>query len=233
MPRIAVIEDDPDLQTVLQFNLRAAGHEPLPATAGASGLALVRQRQPELVVLDVMLPDLNGIQVCRALKADARTAAIPVLMLTAKGMEDDRIAGLQAGADDYVVKPFSVRELLLRVAALLRRTQLVTAASGICVGALFIDRDAHRASVDGAAIELTALEFKLLWTLAERRERVQTRAQLVEAVWGAGADVDDRAVDTQVKRLRERIGSAACLVQTVRGAGYRLSIDAAQPTQPA
>src|SRR5262245_36977312 len=174
MPTILVIEDEIDLQHVLEYNLQQAGYEVLGALRGKEGLRLAAERSPQLVLLDLMLPDLPGTQVCRMLKADPRTAAIPVLMLTARGEEADRIVGFELGADDYVVKPFSVRELLLRIQAVLRRAQPlepIPAPSVITFGRLRIDRDAPRVEVDDREVALTALELKLLCTLYERRNR--------------------------------------------------------------
>ncbi len=224
MPRVLVIEDEGDLAEVLRYNLAAAGFEVAIASRGADGLRLASERIPDLVLLDLMLPDLPGTEVCRSLKADARTRRVPVIMLTARGEEIDRVVGFELGADDYVVKPFSVRELLLRAQAVLRRTAAATASDPVLVefGALRLDRAAHRAWVDGRELELTALEFRLLTTLLDRRDRVQTRARLLDDVWGITADVTTRTVDTHVKRLREKLGRAGDYIETVRGVGYRL-----------
>ena len=225
MARILVIEDERDLQKVLEFNLTQAGHEVLTSLGGRSGLQLARERHPDVVVLDLMLPDLAGTEVCRALKRDPQTRDIAVMMLTAKGEEVDRIVGFELGADDYVVKPFSVRELLLRIDAIVRRRakpEQVTERP-LEFGRLRIDRDAHRVWVDEHEIELTALEFKLLVTLFERKNRVQSRSSLLSDVWGIEADVATRTVDTHVKRLREKLGSAGEYVETVRGVGYRFA----------
>ena len=224
MARILVIEDEHDLQKVLDYNLRRAGHEALAALRGEEGLQLARKSRPDLILLDLMLPDLAGTEVCRALKRDAHTKAIPVLMLTAKGEEIDRVVGFELGADDYVVKPFSVRELLLRIDAILRRSHSEPAAPTLVeFGALRIDTAAHRTWVDGAEVELTALEFKLLCVLYERRNRVQTREVLLDDVWGISAEITTRTVDTHVKRLREKLGEAGRYVETVRGVGYRFA----------
>ncbi|MBX7097092.1 MAG: winged helix-turn-helix domain-containing protein [Myxococcaceae bacterium] len=222
MARILVIEDERDLQRVLDFNLRQAGHEVLSALKGQEGLALAREKLPDLVLLDLMLPDLSGTEVCKALKRDPRTSGIRVLMLTARGEEVDRVVGFELGADDYVVKPFSVRELLLRIDVILRRgASEQPGKAAIDFGSLKVDREAHRAWVAGAEIELTPLEFKLLVTLFERKNRVQSRAALLDDVWGIQADVTTRTVDTHVKRLREKLGAAGDYVETVRGIGYR------------
>jgi two-component system phosphate regulon response regulator PhoB len=228
MPRVLIIEDETDLRELLQYNLKAAGYDVLIATDGATGLALARDHRPELVMLDIMLPDTSGLEVCRAIKSQPETRDTQVMMVTAKGEEIDRVVGFELGADDYVVKPFSTRELLLRVQAVLRRRQVAAAAGAdgsgsgaIHFGCLVMDRDAHRAFVAGVEVQLTALEFKLLGTLYDRRDRVQTRGSLLEDVWGASSDMATRTVDTHVKRLREKLGAAGDYIETVRGVGYR------------
>lgn len=224
MARILVIEDERDLQQVLAYNLRREGHEVFQALEGAEGLRAARAHKPELVLLDLMLPDLPGTEVCKALKAEAATREIPVLMLTAKGEEIDRVLGFELGAEDYVVKPFSVRELLLRIQAILRRFQGSRSSEPeeiVVFGCLRIDTAAHRTWVEDQEIQLTAIEFRLLGMLYERRNRVQTRASLLEDVWGLQADTETRTVDTHVKRLREKLGAAETYIETVRGVGYR------------
>ncbi len=224
MARILVVEDEQDLQKVLEYNLRQAGHEPVSTMRGKDVLDLVRARRPDVVLLDLMLPDIAGTEVCRALKADAATRGIPVVMLTARGEEIDRVVGFELGADDYVVKPFSVRELLLRIQAVLRRgvQEPVEEVEGrVQFGCLTFDRAAHRAWVEREEVELTALEFKLLVTLYDRRDRVQSRATLLDDVWGITADITTRTVDTHVKRLREKLDGARDYIETVRGVGYR------------
>ncbi|MBI4955304.1 MAG: winged helix-turn-helix domain-containing protein [Myxococcales bacterium] len=227
MARILIVEDERDLARVLEFNLRQAGHEVTTCGRGREGLERARAERPALVLLDLMLPDLPGTEVCKALRADPRTRAMGIVFLTAKGEEIDRVVGFELGADDYVVKPFSVRELLLRVEAVLRRGRPpeggAAAEPPVEFGRLRIDRAAHRAWVDGVEVELTALEFKLLTTLYERKDRVQSRASLLSDVWGIEADVTTRTVDTHVKRLREKLGAAADYVETVRGVGYRFA----------
>jgi two-component system phosphate regulon response regulator PhoB len=230
MARILVIEDEADLQKVLEFNLKQAGHEVLSALRARDGLQLARERSPELILLDLMLPDLAGTEVCKLLKREPPTKDIPVVMLTARGEEIDRIVGLELGADDYVVKPFSVRELLLRIDAVLRRAASAPPAqAAIVFGSLRIDREAHRAWVEEHEVELTALEFKLLVTLYDRKNRVQSRSSLLDDVWGIQADVTTRTVDTHVKRLREKLGAAGDYVETVRGVGYRFAEAPAGP----
>ncbi len=224
MPKIVVIEDETDIQNVLSFNLSHQGHTVYCASTGADGLRLVREHKPDLVLLDLMLPDTSGLDVCRALRADASTKAVPVMMLTARGEEIDRVVGFEIGADDYVVKPFSVRELMLRVQVRLRRgTAESSPEPFLHFGVLRIDRAAHRVWVDSAETELTALEFKLLVTLFDRKNRVQTRSALLADVWGIEADITTRTVDTHVKRLREKLAKAGEYVETVRGVGYRFT----------
>ncbi len=222
MAKVLVIEDEPDLQQVLGYNLSQAGHEVLSAERGAEGLRLAREQHPDLVLLDLMLPDISGSEVCRQLKESPETRGIPVMMLTARGEESDRVKGFEVGADDYVVKPFSVREVLLRIQAILRRSRDPGPPDGVVdFGVLRIDRGAHRAWVEGSEIELTALEFRLLLTLYDRRNRVQSRSTLLDDVWGIQADITTRTVDTHVKRLREKLEAARDYIETVRGVGYR------------
>ncbi len=224
MARILVIEDEADIQQVLDYNLREKGHKVFIAGCGDEGLRIAREKRPDLVLLDLMLPDIPGTEICKTLKTDPATRNAQVVMLTAKGEEIDRVVGFELGADDYVTKPFSVRELLLRIQAILRRSQgEQEAASTFQFGRLRVDREAHRVWADEAELDLTALEFKLLVTLYDRRNRVQTRAALLSDVWGIDADITTRTVDTHVKRLREKLGSAGNYIETVRGVGYRFS----------
>jgi two-component system phosphate regulon response regulator PhoB len=224
MAKVLVVEDESDLQAVLEYNLRQAGHEPIAVTRGREAIQTAQELRPDLVLLDLMLPDISGTDVCKALKEDPATRHIPVVVLTARGEEIDRVVGFELGADDYVVKPFSVRELLLRIQAILRRgtaQETAGAAERVQFGCLSIDSAAHRVWVSGKEIELTALEFKLLVTLYQRRDRVQTRASLLDDVWGMRSDITTRTVDTHVKRLREKLEEAREYVETVRGVGYR------------
>jgi two-component system phosphate regulon response regulator PhoB len=219
-----VIEDEPDIQQILEYNLREKGHKVFIAGKGEEGLRIAREKRPDLVLLDLMLPDIPGTEICKALKSDPTLRNTQVVMLTAKGEEIDRVVGFELGADDYVVKPFSVRELLLRVAAILRRSQgEQEAAPGFQFGSLRVDREAHRVWAKDTELELTALEFKLLVTLFDRKNRVQTRAALLSDVWGIDADITTRTVDTHVKRLREKLGEAGIYIETVRGVGYRFA----------
>jgi len=224
VPSVLLVDDERDLLSVLDFNLRAAGFETILATTGEQALLHLRRRVPDLVLLDLMLPDLPGTEVCRQIKADPRTKHVPVVMLTARGEEVDRVVGFELGADDYVTKPFSVRELVLRLKAVLRRGTGGRAAERPpeSVGPIRVDLEAHRAFVDGAEIQLTPLEFKLLTTFMARLGRVQSREQLLEDVWEMSSEIETRTVDTHVKRLREKLGSGRDLLETVRGIGYRL-----------
>jgi two-component system phosphate regulon response regulator PhoB len=227
MARILVIEDEADIRQVLTYNLKLEGHEVADAESGQAGLAMAQEKRPDLVLLDIMLPDVSGLEICRKLKSDASLRAVPVIMLTARSEEIDRVVGFELGADDYVVKPFSVRELVLRIAAVLRRAQ-APAASGestgeIRFGRLRVDPGAHRAWVDGQEVVLTVLEMRLLCTLYQRRGRVQSRGALLDDVWDANPENVTRTVDTHVKRLREKLGTAGAYLETVRGVGYRFT----------
>ncbi len=224
MPSVLVVDDEQDLLSLLDFNLRGAGFETLLTTTGEEALSLLRRRVPDIVVLDLMLPDIPGTEVCRQMKADPRTRHVPVVMLTAKGEEVDRVVGFELGADDYVTKPFSVRELVLRLKSVLRRAGAAAGAERAprSIGPISVDVDAHRCFVDEVEVQLTALEFRLLTTLMARPGRVQSREQLLEDVWEMSSEVETRTVDTHVKRLREKLGSGRNLLQTVRGVGYRL-----------
>jgi two-component system phosphate regulon response regulator PhoB len=221
MARILVVEDETDLQQVLEYNLRQAGHEVFLATRGAEALRIAKEQRPELVLLDLMLPDMMGTDVCRILKQAPETQGTAIVMATAKGEEIDRVVGFELGADDYVVKPFSVRVLLLRINAVLRRNDAPKSDTSIEFGALKIDRAAHRVWIRGDEVDFTPLEFRLLVTLYERKNRVQTRASLLDDVWDIQAELTTRTVDTHVKRLREKLGPARDYVETVRGVGYR------------
>jgi two-component system phosphate regulon response regulator PhoB len=222
MARVLVIEDEADLREVLDYNLSKEGHRVSLVSTGAEGLRAAKEQQPELILLDLMLPDMSGTAVCKTLKKDPVTRDVRVIMVTAKGEEIDRVVGFELGADDYVVKPFSVRELLLRVGAVLRRKDSAT-TDFVEFGDLRIDPAAHRAWVAGAELQLTTLEFKLLLTLYERKNRVQTRSVLLNDIWGIEADITTRTVDTHVKRLREKLKGVGRYIETVRGVGYRFT----------
>lgn len=221
--RILVVEDEKDVVDLLSLNLRKAGGFVVSsASDGATGLTKARDEKPDFIILDLMLPKLSGLEVCKILKTDAATRQIPVLMLTAKAEEIDRIVGLELGADDYVVKPFSPREIILRIKAILRRGDGKDTDQRLTAGAITIDPARHQVSVNGKAVNLTSLEFKLLRTLMQRRGRVQERDRLLNEVWGYESVIDTRTVDTHVRRLREKLGKAGDIVETVRGFGYRL-----------
>ena len=228
---VLVIEDEVDLATTLEYNLKSEGFQVRVAHDGKHGLAAATTEPvPDVVVLDLMLPDLSGVEICRRLREQERTRELPVIMCTAKGEEIDRVVGFEVGADDYVVKPFSVRELILRVRALLRRVQRADGEPSIVrFGRLKIDRDAHRTWVDDLEIALTALEFRLLHAFLSRRGRVQSRDALLDDVWGMDADVTTRTVDTHVKRLREKLGEAGAYIETLRGVGYRFKSEPDEP----
>jgi two-component system phosphate regulon response regulator PhoB len=224
MARILIIEDEQDLAGLVEYNLRAAGFETETAGTGASGLAKARARVPDLLLLDLMLPDLAGSEVLRLLKSDPELRKVSVIIVSARGQESDRVQGLELGADDYVVKPFSVRELMLRVKSVLRRSDLEEEpAAQLSVGDIQLDTSRHQVRVKGQEVVLTALEFRLLRTLLERADRVQTREVLLSDVWGIQAEIHTRTVDTHIKRLREKLGPAGDIIETVRGVGYKLS----------
>lgn len=225
---ILIVEDEEDLAAALEYSLAAEGFEVRVAHRAVDALAAaLAEPVPALVLLDVMLPDLSGVEICRRLRQDPRTAGVAVVMLTARGAEIDRVVGFEVGADDYVVKPFSVRELTLRIRAVLRRAAPPTAAAEALVfGPIRLDEASHRVWVEGEEVTLTALEFRLLAALLRRRGRVQSRSTLLEDVWDMRGDVPTRTVDTHVKRLRQKLGSAGCLIETLRGVGYRLSQEA-------
>lgn len=221
---ILIVDDEPDLVVTLDYNLRKEGYETRTAATGAQALeAALQSPLPDLVLLDLMLPDMSGNQICRQLRSDPKTQHIPVVMLTAKGEEIDRVVGFEMGADDYVIKPFSVRELVLRLQAVLRRTDVQDPATSesIVFGDLLVDPGSHRVQVGGQDVSLTALEFRLLHCFVSRKGRVQTRDVLLSEVWGIDAEQTTRTVDTHVKRLREKLGSAGAYIETLRGVGYR------------
>lgn len=220
---ILIVEDEEDLLGTLEYNLQREGYQTRTAVNGREALEeAFREPVPDMVLLDLMLPDISGTEVCRRLREEPNTRDVLVLMLTAKGEEIDRVVGFEVGADDYVPKPFSMRELMLRVRALLRRRQQEPGeVEQIHFGRLRVDLEGHRIWVDEEPVDLTALEFRLLTTLLERRGRVQTRSILLDDVWGIQAHVTTRTVDTHVKRLREKLGEAGDYIETVRGVGYR------------
>jgi DNA-binding response OmpR family regulator len=221
-PKILVVDDEPEAVELLDFNLRQAGYAVTTAGDGAEALKKARTQSPDMIVLDVMLPEMDGFEICKSLRLDSATAKIPIIMLTAKAAEIDRVLGLELGADDYLTKPFSPRELLLRIKKILARgLPAEKPREQMRFGDLVIDLPRHLASWKGKTIELTATEFKLLTTLAQRAGRVQSRDQLLRDVWEYDSLIDTRTVDTHMRRLREKLGPASRHLDTVRGVGYR------------
>ena len=223
--RVLVVDDEPDVRMLLRTNLRAAGFDVLEAANGAEGLAMAKHEVPSVIILDLMMPEMNGIEVCRALRRHPPTSRIPVLMLTAKTSEEDKVVGFEVGADDYVTKPFSPRELVLRVRAVARRKPDQGSAKPIPAraGLIAMDRAEMTATIGGKKLKLTSTEFRLLELLVRRAGSIQSRDTLLSEVWGYQANLDTRTVDTHVRRLREKLGRAGRLVETVRGSGYRLN----------
>jgi two-component system phosphate regulon response regulator PhoB len=224
MPQtVLVIDDERDLLDLIAHHLKAAGFDVLTAARGSEGARLAAEKHPDLILLDIMLPDVQGTDVLRKLRQDAATASIPVIFLTARGEEVDRVVGFELGADDYVVKPFSPRELTLRVKALLRRATPDEPGAGKIVqrGGIRLDRGRHEVTVDGETLDLTPTEFNLLAFFMDRPGRVLNREALLDNVWGSDVFVTDRTVDTHVKRLRSKLGAGADAIETVRGVGYR------------
>ena len=226
---ILIVDDEKDLVETLAYNLRQSGFDTCCAYTGGEAVRMTRQsRPPDLVLLDLMLPDILGTDVCRMIRENPHTRELPVLMLTARGEASDRISGLEYGADDYVVKPFSVRELILRIEAILRRRSNAEEKSRtIALGALTIDLDARKAALDGEPLTLSSLEWRLLSFLLENRGRAHSRAELLNKVWDIQANVQTRTVDVHVKRLRDKLGEAGRCIRTVRGFGYRFDPDEA------
>jgi phosphate regulon transcriptional regulator PhoB len=224
--RVLIVEDEPDIRDLLAFHLEREGYDVTRARTGADALRQVRARPPDLILLDLMLPELGGLDVCRRLRQDPRTASVPIVMLTARGEEVDRILGLELGADDYIVKPFSPKEVVARVRAVLRRAGARDGAAPVVSGRLVIDPDRHTVQVDAAAIELTPKEFDLLRALAEARGRVLSREFLLDRVWGyaSAGEIESRTVDVHVRRLRVKLGDEGQRITTVKGVGYRLEV---------
>ncbi|MBA3341659.1 MAG: response regulator [Gemmatimonadaceae bacterium] len=229
--RVLVVDDEPDIVALVAYHLAKAGYRVVTAATGAEAIDQVKREHPALVVLDLMLPGMSGLDVIQALRRDEPTRRVPVLMLTARREESDRIRGLSLGADDYLTKPFSPAELVLRVKAILRRTGAVPDKDDIlAIGDISINRSAHSVAVSGDEVDLTPTEYKLLILLAERRGRVQARSHLLQAVWEAAPDIQTRTVDMHVQRLRTKLGRAGDTIETVRGFGYRLRSGAAKGT---
>lgn len=224
--KIVVVEDEADILDLVAYHLEQAGYRMHKADAGDKALAVIEQVSPDLIILDLMLPGLSGTEVCKILKQDKKSRHIPIIMLTARSEEIDRVVGFELGADDYVTKPFSPRELVLRVKAILKRVRPADEAKQVIkLDNIVIDVPRHQVSVDQTPVELTSTEFKLLLILAERKGRVQTRDMLLESVWGYDYAGFTRTVDTHMRRLRSKLGAAGECIETVRGVGYRIRED--------
>jgi two-component system phosphate regulon response regulator PhoB len=228
-PRILIVEDEPAIAELIAVNLRHNGFAPVWAEDGAVAQREIDAGLPDAILLDWMLPGQTGLQLARKWRADERTRGIPILMLTARGDEPDKVAGLDAGADDYITKPFSTQELLARIRAVLRRRAPEPSDETLAVGELRLDVATHRVTWKGQPVKLGPTEFKLLHHLMRHPERVHSRAQLLDKVWGDHVYIEERTVDVHIKRLREALGAAGAMVETVRGAGYRLSAQASAP----
>ena len=222
---VLIVEDEKDIREVLAFNLNREGFTVLEAGDGKNALELPAGKNPDIILLDIMLPGMDGFSVSKALQRDAGTASIPVIIITARGEEVDRIVGLELGAADYVVKPFSVREVILRVRSVLRRRMPSSGAASVSCGDIRLDAADHVVRVAGEAVELTLTEFRLLEDLMRHKGRVRSRAQLLDSVWGYSFEGYARTVDTHVRRLRLKLGNSADVVETVRGIGYRARED--------
>lgn len=223
--KILVVDDEADVTELVAYHLRAKGYQVETLNDPNASIGRARTFLPDLVILDIMMPDLNGVQICRMLRADPKLEKVPVVFLTAKAEENDRIQGLETGADDYICKPFNLKELVLRVQSILRRVTEGGAVEPkkLQAGQILVDVDRHEVSVDGKPVELTATEFKLLRLLMERRGRVQTREHLLINVWNYETEIETRTVDTHVRRLREKLGPEADWIETIRGVGYRMA----------
>lgn len=220
--RILIIEDEADLSDIIAFNLTKAGYTTLQALDGAEGLDLAMRERPDLLLLDLMLPKLNGMEVARRLRADPSTASIPIIMLTAKAEEGDQLDGLTAGADDYITKPFSIPILLARIEAVLRRASSMDGASVIAMASVSVNLDTYDVTVDDKPVQLTATEFKLLVALLQAHGRVLTRHELISRAMGAGVRITDRAIDVHLAAVRKKLGSQGTLIKTVRSVGYQM-----------
>jgi two-component system, OmpR family, phosphate regulon response regulator PhoB len=223
--KILVVDDEPDVTELVAYHLRAKGFHVETLNDATSSINRARAYQPDLIILDIMMPHLSGIQICRILRADPKLAKAPIIFLTAKAEPQDRIEGLESGADDYLGKPFSPKELVLRVESILRRmaTPKEPTAAKLRIGEILLDSDTHTVTVQGQALDLTATEFKLLRLMMERQGRVQTREHLLLNVWNYSTEIETRTVDTHVRRLREKLGDEAGWVETIRGVGYRMA----------
>jgi two-component system phosphate regulon response regulator PhoB len=225
MSKILIVEDESDISELIALHLTREGHDYLCVANGLQALPAAVEYQPDLIVLDLMLPGLDGLQIFKRLRADTRTTHIPVIILTAKSQVTDKIAGLELGADDYLTKPFSPRELYLRISAILRRVKKVTHVSEIQRGRFMLDRKNMKLFLDGSPLDLTTTEFKLLTTLMENDATVHTRADLLREVWGYSTEVATRTLDTHIKRLREKLGPAGNHIVTIRGTGFQFQTE--------
>ncbi len=223
LPKVLIVEDEPAIAELISVNLRHNGFVPIWSEDGLSAQRELDTALPDVILLDWMLPGQSGLQLARKWRGDARTRAIPILMLTARGDEPDKVAGLDAGADDYITKPFSTQELLARIRAVLRRRAPEQSIESVEISGLLLDAAAHRVSLDGNELRVGPTEFKLLRYFMKNPERVHARAQLLDKVWGDHVFIEERTVDVHVKRLREALGAAGAMIETVRGAGYRFS----------
>jgi two-component system phosphate regulon response regulator PhoB len=225
--KILIVEDEADIQELIAYNLERAGHRALRATSGEQAVALVREALPDLVIIDWMLPGMSGIELARLLKANKRSESVPLIMVTARSAEQDKLTGLEIGADDYMTKPFSPRELIARVKAVLRRRAPQTTDDSVEVDGLKLDPASHRVSASNEALELGPTEFRLLHFFMTHPDRVYSRAQLLDQVWGDHVFVEERTVDVHIRRLRKALEASGHdgLIQTVRSAGYRFSTD--------
>ena len=228
MPRVLIVEDESAIAELIAVNLRHNGFQPVWASDGEAAQRELDAVLPDVILLDWMLPGQSGLSLSRKWRAEARTKAVPILMLTARGDEPDKIAGLDAGADDYITKPFSTQELLARIRAVLRRRAPEQVADSVSMGELMLDGATHRVSYCGQSLKLGPTEFKLLHFLMKHAERVHSRSQLLDKVWGDHVFIEERTVDVHVKRLRESLGDAGAMVETVRGAGYRMTVQPAR-----
>jgi two-component system phosphate regulon response regulator PhoB len=223
--KILIVDDEPDVADLVAYHLKAKGYQVETVNDPTASIGAARSFLPDLLILDIMMPDLNGMQICRIIRADPRLQQVPIIFLTAKAEESDRISGFETGCDDYICKPFSTKELVLRVQSIFRRIsdEAPAEAKHLQAGQIVLDIERHEVTLHGRPIELTATEFKLLRLLMERRGRVQTREHLLINVWNYETEIETRTVDTHVRRLREKLGSEADWIETIRGVGYRMA----------
>jgi two-component system phosphate regulon response regulator PhoB len=231
LPQVLIVEDEPAIAELIAVNLRHNGFQPVWAEEGVSAQRELDAVLPDVILLDWMLPGQSGVTLARKWRADPRTKGVPILMLTARGDENDKVQGLDAGADDYITKPFSTQELLARIRAVLRRRAPEQVSDAVTIGDLVLDAGTYRVSFQGQPLKVGPTEFKLLHYLMKHAERVHSRSQLLDKVWGDHVFIEERTVDVHVKRLREALGGAGAMVETVRGAGYRLTGQAVLPVQ--